>query len=119
MSLNSSPKSQIPSERTKLKNIALFKDEDDGSTQKSSIQTLPIEKIITSPSQPRRYFDSDKMEQLIKSVKEHGILEPLLVRILIDDSYELVAGERRYRAAIAAGLTEVPVTIKQLTNVEA
>lgn len=119
MSLNSSQKSQIPSERTKLKNIALFKDEDDGSTQKSSIQTLPIEKIITSPSQPRRYFDSDKMEQLIKSVKEHGILEPLLVRILIDDSYELVAGERRYRAAIAAGLTEVPVTIKQLTNVEA
>ncbi|MDJ0572012.1 MAG: ParB/RepB/Spo0J family partition protein [Pleurocapsa sp. MO_192.B19] len=113
-------KSTLPtSERTKLRNVALFKDDDEPTKPSASPQTLRIEQIVTSSSQPRRYFDPDKLEQLIQSVQEHGILEPLLVRLLADERYELVAGERRYRAATAAGLTEVPVVVKELTDTEA
>ncbi len=80
---------------------------------------IPIELLQLPCQQPRRYFDPDKLEQLTQSVREHGILEPLLVRSLPDNKYELVAGERRYRAATAAGLTEVPVVVKELTDTEA
>ena len=80
---------------------------------------VPLEKIQLTSQQPRRYFDPDKLEQLTESVKEHGILEPLLVRSLADNNYELIAGERRYRAATAVGLTEVPVVVKELTDSEA
>ena len=80
---------------------------------------IPIEKIQLPDQQPRRYFDSDKLEQLTQSVEEHGILEPLLVRPLADERYELVAGERRYLAATAAGLTSVPVVVKELTDKQA
>ena len=115
------PKKNTPpsSSRTKLRNVALFKDEDEPTKQSASPQTLRIEQIIASSSQPRRYFDPDKLEQLTQSVKEHGILEPLLVRPLADERYELVAGERRYLAAQQAGLTEVPVVVKELTDTEA
>ncbi|MEH2451849.1 MAG: ParB/RepB/Spo0J family partition protein [Nostoc sp.] len=82
-------------------------------------QFVTIEKIQLSVQQPRRYFDPKKLEQLVQSVKEHGILEPLLVRYLSNDKYELVAGERRYRAASLAGLTEVPVIARSLNDQEA
>ncbi|MGH2412751.1 MAG: ParB/RepB/Spo0J family partition protein [Microcystaceae cyanobacterium] len=81
--------------------------------------TTPIENIRLPPRQPRRYFDPIKMEQLTQSVKEHGILEPLLVRRLADDEYELVAGERRYRAAQEAGLEEVPISLRELDDEQA
>ncbi len=110
---------QPSSERTKLRNVALFTDKDKPTVQSASPQTLPLERIVTLASQPRRYFDPEKLEQLTQSVKEHGILEPLLVRSLDGDRYELVAGERRYRAATAARLTEVPVVIKELTDPQA
>lgn len=76
---------------------------------------------ITLPSQqPRRFFDPEKMEQLVQSVKDYGILEPLLVRTTAaPEIYELVAGERRYRAALAAGLPEVPVVVRELSNEDA
>ncbi len=108
-----------PKSRTQLKNVALFKDDDESTKQSKSIQTLRIEQIVISSLQPRRYFDPEQLEQLTQSVKEHGILEPLLVRSLPDNKYELVAGERRYRAAIEAGLADVPVVIKELTDTEA
>jgi ParB family transcriptional regulator, chromosome partitioning protein len=110
---------QPSSERTKLRNVALFTDKDKPTAQSASPQTLPLDRIVTSASQPRRYFDPEKLEQLTQSVKEHGILEPLLVRSLDGARYELVAGERRYRAATAAKLTEVPVIIKELTDLQA
>ncbi|MBW4548704.1 MAG: ParB/RepB/Spo0J family partition protein [Symplocastrum torsivum CPER-KK1] len=80
---------------------------------------LAIEQIILPSQQPRRYFDPEKLEQLVQSVREHGILEPLLVRPLSEGNYELVAGERRYRAAQAVGLSEVPVVVKALNEREA
>ncbi|NJM21680.1 MAG: ParB/RepB/Spo0J family partition protein [Richelia sp. SM1_7_0] len=85
----------------------------------TSQTTVAINKIQTNDKQPRRYFDPDKMAQLVQSVKEHGILEPLLVRPLKQDTYELIAGERRLRAAQEAGLTEVPIVSKQFDDKQA
>lgn len=77
--------------------------------------TVNIDKIRLPAQQPRRYFDREKLNQLVHSVKEHGILQPLLVRA-VGDEFELVAGERRLRAAKAAGLTEVPIITKELSD---
>jgi ParB family transcriptional regulator, chromosome partitioning protein len=74
---------------------------------------------IKTREQPRHYFDPEKLEQLVQSIAQHGILEPLLVRPLETNQYELVAGERRYRAALKLGLSEVPVVIRQLNDEEA
>ena len=82
-------------------------------------QLVPLSSICLPTQQPRRYFEPQKMAQLVLSVKEHGILEPLLVRPLPDGEYELVAGERRYRAAKEVGLLEVPVISRELTDEEA
>ncbi len=91
-----------------------------GNEPNHFFQQLSIACIVLPEQQPRRYFNSQKMEQLVQSVKEHGVLEPLLVRVTHQtDIYELVAGERRYRAAKSAGLTEVPVTIRDLSDEEA
>ena len=81
--------------------------------------TVSISKIRLPANQPRRYFDPDKLQQLTESVRQHGILEPLLVRPLEGGEYELVAGERRYRAAQAVGLEAVPVAVRELSDQEA
>ncbi|MEC4989034.1 MAG: ParB/RepB/Spo0J family partition protein [Oscillatoria sp. PMC 1068.18] len=80
--------------------------------------TLTLEEIVLPGSQPRRYFDPEKLKQLAASIQQYGILEPLLVRPR-DSNYELVAGERRYRAAKMVGLLTVPVVIRTLTDEEA
>ncbi|WP_375515398.1 ParB/RepB/Spo0J family partition protein [uncultured Nostoc sp.] len=80
--------------------------------QASATNIIAIAKIKLPSSQPRRYFDEQKLEELSHSIKELGILEPLLVRPLSEGDYELVAGERRYRAALMALLTEVPVVVR-------
>ncbi|PPJ64782.1 ParB/RepB/Spo0J family partition protein [Cuspidothrix issatschenkoi] len=79
--------------------------------------TVNIDKIRLPVKQPRRYFDPEKLNQLVQSVKEHGILQPLLVRA-VNDEFELVAGERRLRAAKEAGLTEVPIISKELSDIQ-
>jgi ParB family chromosome partitioning protein len=81
--------------------------------------SVRLEAIHLPQQQPRRYFDLEKMKGLVESIKQHGILEPLLVRPLDTGGYELVAGERRYKAAKEVGLSEVPVTIRHLSNEEA
>ena len=85
----------------------------------SAAEFVKIESICLPQQQPRRYFDSDKLKQLTQSVKEHGILEPLLVRPVGDNKYELVAGERRYQAAQILSLKEIPVVVKELGETEA
>ncbi|MBD2247897.1 ParB/RepB/Spo0J family partition protein [Nostoc sp. FACHB-888] len=84
-----------------------------GSPQKISIDAIQLPQ-----SQPRRYFDTEKISQLALSIQEHGILEPLLVRPQ-GEAYELVAGERRLRAAKMIGLEEVPVVIREFDDQEA
>ena len=81
--------------------------------------TVNISCIQLPTQQPRRYFDPQKLQQLAESIKTHGILEPILVRPLSDKSYELVAGERRYRAAKEIGLSEIPVIVREMTDVQA
>jgi ParB family chromosome partitioning protein len=80
------------------------------------MQMLPISKIVANPQQPRRRFDEKQLEDLINSVRERGIIQPILVRPLSDDRYEIVAGERRWRAAQAAQLHEVPVVVRTLDD---
>ncbi len=77
---------------------------------------MPLEQITLPPTQPRRYFDPEALKQLTESIKQHGILQPLLVRPVDGGKHEVVAGERRYRAATELALTEVPVVIKELDD---
>lgn len=85
----------------------------------TSQDLLPIPKIRTAENQPRRYFDEDKLLQLEKSIREQGIIEPLIVRPLKKDLYELVAGERRFRVAQRIGLQQVPAIVRELDDLEA
>jgi ParB family chromosome partitioning protein len=89
------------------------------SSTEEAAQLLPLSQIRLPQTQPRRYFDPQAMQSLVESIKQHGILSPLLVRPKGQDLYELVAGERRYRAAVSAGLDEVPVVIRELTDEDA
>lgn len=82
-------------------------------------QSVPIEQVHLPQKQPRRFFDAEKLAQLVDSVKEHGILEPLLVRPLKEGSYELIAGERRLRAAHEVGLPSVPIVVRELDDRQA
>ena len=74
--------------------------------------------IEPNRDQPRKQFDEDALAELSESILKHGVLQPLLVRPMLDGSYQLVAGERRWRASRMAGLTEVPVVIKDLTDAQ-
>jgi ParB family chromosome partitioning protein len=89
------------------------------SVAEAAAEIIPLDQICLPQQQPRRYFDPKAMQELVESVKQHGILQPMLVRPQKDGKYELVAGERRYRAAVALGLEEVPVVIRELKDSEA
>ncbi len=86
------------------------------SEVEGKIWFIPVTKISPDPKQPRKHFKQEELDQLAASIKEHGVLQPLLVVEKIDGGYELVAGERRWRASQLAGLTTVPVLIKQWAN---
>lgn len=84
----------------------------------SSVNKLRIMEIEPNHDQPRKDFDEKALSELAESIEQHGVLQPLVVRPLTNGGYQLVAGERRWRAARIAGLTEVPVVIKELTDEE-
>lgn len=91
---------------------------------KQTLEIISIHKIEISTTNPRKVFDPKALQELSESIKEHGILQPILVRPYVDEKsswqdYQLVCGERRYRAALLAGLEEVPVSIRVLTDDEA
>ncbi len=77
---------------------------------------IEVGKISPNPKQPRSVFDEDAMEELVHSVKEIGLLQPIVVRRLEDDKYELVMGERRWRATQAAGLTTIPAIVRDTSD---
>ena len=83
-----------------------------------STVTLPLDEIIPNREQPRKQFDDQALADLSASIAQHGVLQPLLVRPMPDGSYQLVAGERRWRASRMAGLTEVPVVIRDMDEQE-
>ncbi len=84
-----------------------------------SVSRLPINDIEPNRDQPRKTFDEEALGELAKSIADHGVIQPLLVRPMTDGSYQLIAGERRWRASRMAGLTEVPVVIREMSDSEA
>lgn len=88
------------------------------SEDSASTVTLKISELQPNREQPRREFDEKSLAELADSISQHGILQPLLVRPFLDGGYQIVAGERRFRAARMAGLTEVPVVIRDLSDSE-
>ncbi len=89
-----------------------------GETEVAQQNEVPISSISPNPRQPRTVFDEDALNELIASIKEIGILQPPVVRRVGTDRYELIMGERRFRAAKAAGLTKIPVIIRQTPDNE-
>jgi len=89
----------------------------DGPEPKSASQ-LPIASITANPSQPRRMFDEMAMAELADSIRIKGVLQPILVRPTADGRYEIVAGERRWRASQMAGLHEIPVVIRNFSDID-
>lgn len=98
---------------------ALFADNSIEEIASTSAVKLKIMDIEPNRDQPRKIFDEDALAELADSIAKHGVIQPLLVRPMPDGSYQLVAGERRWRASRMAGLTEVPVVIKELSDEEA
>ncbi|MGN6371672.1 MAG: ParB/RepB/Spo0J family partition protein [Solirubrobacteraceae bacterium] len=84
----------------------------DAPQLEEELRELPIELIVPNPNQPRRHFDQDALSALAGSLSERGVLQPVLVRPMPDGRYELVAGERRWRAAQVAGLDEIPALVR-------
>ena len=83
-----------------------------GESQSEGTQEVSIDSIVPNPQQPRKRFSDESLQELADSIKEIGVLQPLVVRPLDEGRYELIAGERRLRAAKLAGLTSVPILIR-------
>jgi len=90
---------------------ALLGDFQEESVEKSPYQILPSHKIEPNPNQPRQDFDEEELQNLADSIREHGVVQPLTVRELENGYYQIIAGERRWRASRLAGLHEVPAVI--------
>lgn len=98
---------------------ALFEDNSMEQLSGSSAVMLKLNDIEPNRDQPRKSFDEDALRELADSITRHGVIQPLLVRPLSDGGYQLVAGERRWRASRLAGLTEIPAVIKDMSDGEA
>lgn len=92
---------------------------DNSTADSSGTVTLKLTEIEPNRAQPRKDFNEEALAQLADSIRTHGVIQPLLVRPKANGSYQLIAGERRWRAARMAGLSEVPVVIREMENSEA
>lgn len=80
--------------------------------------TAPIENLVPNRYQPRQEFEDEALDDLARSIDEHGVISPILVRPISDNQYEIIAGERRWRAAKLAGLEAVPILVREASNSE-
>lgn len=80
------------------------------------VDTIDINKIEPNATQPRKFFDEDSLQELAESIKQHGLIEPLIVQKSKEDFYSIIAGERRWRAARIAGLKDIPVIVKEYNS---
>ncbi|MDQ0457938.1 ParB/RepB/Spo0J family partition protein [Rhizobium paknamense] len=90
-----------------------------GAEEKPSVSAdkmVPIEFVSRNPRNPRRYFDETVLQELAGSIRQHGIVQPVVVRTVGTDRYEIIAGERRWRAAQLAGLIEIPVIVRDVDD---
>jgi len=92
--------------------ISTAEDVNEGTTQ------IPLSSIVPNPEQPRREIDEQSIEELAASIREHGLLQPIMVEPLVDGRYRLIAGERRWRAARMAGLSTVPAVVRRVSDEE-
>ena len=97
---------------------ALIPNKSELSGEAGGISEIDISRIQRNKKQPRHEFDPDKLEELAASIREHGVIQPIIVRRTDDDQYEIVAGERRWRAARMAGLKKIPAVVKDVTERE-
>jgi ParB family transcriptional regulator, chromosome partitioning protein len=88
------------------------------SDKKAAANELPIDRIQPHAKQPRKAFSEEALSELTASIRKHGLLQPILVRLIADGKYEIIAGERRWRAAQRAGLTQIPAIVKSGTESE-
>jgi ParB family chromosome partitioning protein len=95
----------------------LIPEVDVGERDRESITELELSAIEPNPDQPRKEFDQERLEELAASIKEHGIVQPIVVRPK-GKGYEIVAGERRWRAARLAGLEKVPALVREFSEAE-
>ena len=88
-------------------------------TAQDRLMSLPVEKLIAGRFQPRTQWDESRLMELSESIRSQGVVQPIVVRLVAPQQYEIIAGERRWRAAQLAGLVEVPVLLKQMDDQEA
>ena len=94
--------------------VSLLSSENAGRT--TGVKILSIDRIESNPGQPRMIFDADALHELSASIKEHGVLQPILVRPLGDNRYQLIAGERRWRATREAGIATIPALVEEIDD---
>ena len=90
-----------------------------GAITSKEFSYMPLDKIIPAKNQPRQRFDKSELEELANSIKEKGIIQPILVRKIGGDKFEIVAGERRFQASKSLGLKEIPTIVKEISDQEA
>lgn len=88
------------------------------SEASEEVVKLPINKVVANKFQPRTIFDEEKIEELARTIHMHGVIQPIVVRVDEDENYEIIAGERRYRAMKSLGWEEVPAIVRQLNDKE-
>ena len=88
---------------------------DDAGTADSGVLSLPVDRLVPNPDQPRGRFDEDALSELAESIKQQGVIQPILAEPRADGEYVIIAGERRWRASRVAGLEEVPVIVREFT----
>jgi len=109
--------SLIPNKLNKNKEINTpLKKKSFASSDSDEVIKIPTENIVPNPNQPRYYFDGDNLKELSESIKEHGVIQPILVTKINVNKYELIAGERRLQASKLAGFEEIPAIIRLATN---
>jgi ParB family chromosome partitioning protein len=94
--------------------VSLLSSENAGRS--TGVKVLSIDRIESNPGQPRTVFDEDALRELAASIKEHGVLQPILVRPLGDNRYQLIAGERRWRATREAGIATIPALVEEIDD---
>lgn len=86
------------------------------SARISADRQVPIEHVVRNPRNPRRTFDEAELQELASSIRQHGIVQPVVVRTIAGGQYEIIAGERRWRAAQLAGFAEIPVIVRDVDD---
>ncbi|MBT3817641.1 MAG: ParB/RepB/Spo0J family partition protein [Candidatus Magasanikbacteria bacterium] len=117
MALGKGLNSLIPPQKTKKKTVR-EKPLEKSVSNADRIWHIPLSEIVPNPHQPRKQFSHNELENLVLSIKKHGIMQPITVTELVDGGYELIAGERRFRATQIAELTTIPAIVRHATEQE-